>query len=121
MGTRDADDRFTRRIYTQGTEQLGFFAPHDVRSLGVALRDPRKDPDVTRPSRNRDGTFQDRCEMGRRVDVSSFNPPLAGARHAADHNGQVIRGADGIQMRLQHGREAKLTCLHHAFLASSFL
>jgi hypothetical protein len=59
--------------------------------------------------------------MGRRVDVSSFNPPLAGARHAADHNGQVIRGADGIQMRLQHGREAKLTRLHHAFLASSFL
>ena len=108
MGTRDADDRIIRRIYTQGTEQLGFFAPHDIRSLGVSLRNPRKDPDVTGLSGNRDGTLKDACEMRRRVDVSSLNPPLPGTRHAADHNRQVIRGANGIEMRLQHGREAEL-------------
>jgi len=45
-----------------------------------------------------------------RVDVSSLNPSLPGTRHAADHNRQVICGADGIEMRLQHGREAKLGC-----------
>jgi hypothetical protein len=121
MSARDADNRFTRRIYTQGTEQLGFFAPHNIRSYGVSLRDPWKDPDFTRLSGNRDSTLQDECEMRRRVDVSSFNPPLARTRHAADHNRQVIRGADGIEMRLQHGREAKLSCRHHPFLAASFL
>jgi hypothetical protein len=121
MSTRNADNRFARRIYTQGAEQLGFFAPHNIRSFGVSLRNPRKDPDVTRLSRNRDGTLQDGCEMRRRVDVSSLNPALSGARHAADYNRQVIRGADGIEMRLQHGREAKLGCRHHAFLAASFL
>ena len=121
MSTRDADNHFTRRIYTQGAEQLGFFAPHNIRSFGVSLRNPWEYPDVTRPSRNRDGTLQDECEMRRRVNVSSLNPSLPGTRHAADHNRQVIRGADGIEMRLQHGREAKLSCRHHAFLAASFL
>jgi hypothetical protein len=121
VSTRDADNRFTRRIYTQGAEQLGFFAPHNIRSFGVSLRNPWEYPDVTRLSRNRDGTLQDECEMRRRVDVSSLNPSLPGTRHAADHNRQVICGADGIEMRLQHGREAKLGCRHHAFLAASFL
>jgi len=121
MSTRDADNRFTHRTYTQGAEQLGFFAPHNIRSFGVSLRDPWKDPDVMRLSRNRDGTLQDECEMRRRVDVSGLNPPLSGTCHAADHNRQVIRGADGIEMRLQHGSEAKLGGRHHAFLAASFL
>ena len=121
MSTRDADNRFTRRIYTQGAEQLGFFAPHHIRSSGVSLRDPWKYPNVTRLCRNWDGTLQDEREMCRRVDISSLNPPLAGTRHAADHNRQVARGANGIEMRLQHGREAKLGCRHHAFLAASFL
>src|SRR3981081_2729861 len=121
MGARDADNRFSHRIYTQGAEQLGFFAPHNIRSFGVSLRNPWEYPDVTRLSGNRDGTLQDECEMRRRVDVASLNPALSGTRHAADPNRQVIRGADGIEMRLQHGREAKLGCRHHAFLAASFL
>jgi hypothetical protein len=121
MGARDSDNRFTRRIYTDGAEQLGFFAPHHIRSFGVSLRNPREYPDVTRLSRNRDGTLQDQCEMRWCVDVASLNPSLSGTRHAADHNRQVIRGADGIEMRLQYGREAKPGCRHHAFLAASFL
>jgi hypothetical protein len=121
MSTRDADNCFTRCIYTQGAEQLSFFAPHNIRSFGVSLRNPWEYPDVMSLSRNRDGTLQDECEMRRRVDVSSLNPPLPGTRHAADHNRQVIRGANVIEMRLQHGREAKPSCRHHAFLAASFL
>ena len=120
MSTRDADDRFTHRIYTQDAEQLGFFAPHHIRSFRVSLRDPWEYPDVTRLSRNRDGTLQDECEMRRRVDVSGLNPPLSGTRHAADHNRQVIRGADGIEMRLQHGCEAELARRHHALAAAPF-
>src|ERR1700704_116343 len=56
MSTGDADNRFTRRIYTHGAEQLGFFAPHDIWSIRISLRNPREYPDVTRLSRNRDGT-----------------------------------------------------------------
>ena len=120
MGARHADDRIVSRVHTQGTEQLGFFTPHDIRRPGVSLCDPRKDADVTFLSRHRDGMLQDRCEPRRRVDISGFNPPLPGAGHAADDNGQPRRGADGFQMRLQHGREAKLACRHHALVAAPF-
>jgi hypothetical protein len=64
--------------------------------------------------------LQDRCEQRRRIDVSGFNPALSGAGHAADDNGQPRRGADGLQMRLQHGREAKLACRDHALVAAPF-
>jgi hypothetical protein len=57
--------------------------------------------------------------MRRCVDVSGFNPSLAGTRHAADNHGQVIRSADGIEMRLEYGREAELGCRDHPFLAAS--
>src|SRR6266702_3151172 len=46
MGTRDADDHLARGSHAQGAKQLGFFAPHDIRSMTLPLRDPRKDPDV---------------------------------------------------------------------------
>ena len=120
MGARHADDRIVSRVHAQGTEQLRFFTPHDIRRLGVSLCDSRKDADVTRLSRHRDGMLQDRCEPRRRVDISGFNPPLSRTGHAADDNGQPRRGADGFQMRLQHGREAKLACRRHALMAAPF-
>jgi hypothetical protein len=119
MGTRDADHPIACGIRAQGTEQLGFFAPHHIRSIGVPLRDPRQNPDVTSLSWNRNSAFQDGREMCRCVDVSGFNPSLAGTRHAADNDRQVIRSADGIEMRLEYSREAELACRHHSFLAAS--
>jgi hypothetical protein len=47
-----------------------------------------------------------------------LQPILAGTRHAADNDRQVIRSADGIEMRLEYGREAELGCRHHSFLAA---
>ena len=120
MGARHADDRVARRVDTQRAEQLGLFAPHDVRRLAVALRYPWEDPDVTILSRNHDGVLEDRCELRRRVDISGFNPSLSGAGHAADDDGQLMRGAVGLQMRLQHGREANLARRHHALVAAPF-
>ena len=89
-------------------------------AFAVALRNSWQDPDVAILSRNRDGMLQDGCERRRRVDVSGFNPSLSGTGHAADDDGQLMRGADGLQMRLQHGREAKLACRHHALVAAPF-
>ena len=115
-----ADDCISSRFHAQRTEQLRFFAPHDIRRLGVSLRDSREDADVSVLSRHRHRMLQDRFEPRRRVDISGFNPPASGTGHAADDNGQPRRGADGFQMRLQHGREAELACRHHAFVAAPF-
>jgi hypothetical protein len=118
MGARHADDRVAHSIHAQGAEQLGLFAPHDVRRLAVSLRDSREDADVAILSRNYYGMLQDRRERRRRVDISGFNPSLPGAGHAADDNGQLMRGADGLQVRLQHGRKAELARRHHALVAA---
>jgi len=98
----DADNRFTRRIYTQGAEQLGF-RPHKHPELWGFAAQSLEYPDVTRLS----GTGTARSRMNARCAGVSMYPAstlLPGTRMPQTTTGKSF-AAPTASDAMQHGRE----------------
>ena len=120
MGTRHADEVASLAEERQNACQLGFLAAHDIRCIGLSLREAGQNAHVAPRRRRCHRAGEDCLDAGRHGHVGCLDPALAGSGHAADDHAKIGSRSGVGQIALQDRGKSFAAGDEHAFGAAPF-